>query len=66
MQKNSSIFIDIGQGLSLMAGLPRIASWDNSGRPKTAKAGTFGYNTETNRLEYYDGESWLAAEMSED
>lgn len=57
--------IEIGQGLFLMAGLPTIASWKTAERPKKAKAGTFGFNLETNNLEYWDGSSWLAASMEE-
>ena len=44
-----------------MAGLPRIASWDTAGRPKKPRPGTFGFNTQTKALEYWDGKDWLAA-----
>ncbi len=66
MAKNSPLLIDIGQGLSIMVGLPTIATWDTETRPKDAKRGTFGFNFETNNLEYWDGNAWLAASMSED
>lgn len=65
MQKARRPMIEIGQGLFLMAGLPTIASWKTAERPKKAKAGTFGFNLETNNLEYWDGSSWLAASMEE-
>lgn len=64
MQKNSPIFIDIGQGLSVMVGLPTIPSWDTADRPKKPKVGTFGFNSETNNLEYWDGKSWFEVAMS--
>lgn len=61
---NSAILMDIGQGLSLMLGLPRIDSWETSGRPKNAKSGTFGFNSKTSSLEYFDGSDWYTAKMS--
>jgi hypothetical protein len=61
---NASLMMDIGQGLSLMLGLPRIASWETRGRPKKPKRGTFGFNSQTNSLEYYNGSYWLAASMA--
>ena len=66
MAKNRRLLIDIGQGLSVMVGLPTIASWVTKDRPKDAKPGTFGFNTQSNTLEYWDGTSWLAARMEED
>lgn len=63
MSAKSSVLLNIGQGLSLMVGLPRIASWEDKDRPKNPKQGTFGFNTNQNRLEYYDGESWYAVAM---
>ena len=65
MPKSQSLMLDIGEGLSLMVGLPTIASWDTRNRPKKAKAGTFGFNFQTNRLEYWDGSYWLEAMMDE-
>lgn len=64
MPKNSSIFIDIGHGLSIMTGLPTISSWDTAGRPQKAPKGTFGFNFQTNNLEYWDGAVWFKASMS--
>lgn len=64
MAKNSPFLIDIGQGLSVMVGLPTIASWSTSSRPKDPKRGTFGFNFQTNNLEYWDGSAWFVAEMS--
>ena len=65
MAKNSPFLIDIGQGLAMMVGLPTIHSWDTAGRPKKAKKGTFGFNFQTNNLEYFDGDDWFAAPMNE-
>lgn len=66
MPKNPPLLIDIGQGLSIMLGLPTIDSWDTAGRPKNAKMGTFGFNFQTNHLEYWDGSAWFQASMNED
>lgn len=65
MAQNQPLLVDIGKGMSLMLGLPTIAAWDNKTRPKFPKRGTFGFNTQTNNLEYWDGSFWLAARMSE-
>ena len=58
-----SQFLDLGQGISVMLGLPSIPIWDEKTRPKKAKPGTFGFNSKTSSLEYWDGESWFAAEL---
>jgi hypothetical protein len=63
MAKNSQLLVDIGQGLALAIGLPTLASWNESSRPKNAKRGTFGFNIETKSLEYFDGEAWFRAFM---
>lgn len=57
--------IDIGQGLSIMLGLPTIVAWKTESRPKEAKRGTIGFNSQTGNLEYWDGTGWLGAKMSE-
>ena len=63
---NTPLYMDIGQGLSLMLGQLRIDSWDVEGRPKNAKRGMFGFNSETKSLEYYNGSNWLAAAMQDE
>jgi len=65
MPKNSPLFVEIGHGLSIMIGLPTIVSWETTNRPKKPKRGTFGFNLQTNSLEYWDGDNWLEAPMSE-
>ncbi len=65
MAKKSPVLVDIGQGLSLMVGLPTIAFWDIGSRPQKPQKGTFGFNFETNSLEYWDGTKWLSAPMTE-
>jgi len=65
MARNSPLLIDIGQGLSIMTGLPTIASWETRDRPKDAKKGTFGFNSQTGSFEYWDGSGWLTAPASE-
>ena len=63
MAKNTQLLVDIGQAFALAIGLPTLASWGIGSRPKNAKRGTFGFNTETNALEYFDGEVWFKAAM---
>jgi hypothetical protein len=46
-----------------MVGFPRISSWDNRGRPKKAVRGTLGFNSQTGRLEFFDGDDWYTASM---
>jgi hypothetical protein len=63
MATKTSLLMDIGQGMSLMLGLPRINSWKTKNRPKNTKRGSFGFNSQTNSLEYYDGADWFTAQM---
>jgi hypothetical protein len=65
MTKNSQLLVDIGQGLSLAIGLPLIASWKTNSRPKNAKRGTFGFNQDTNSLEYWTGDTWYRVQMKQ-
>lgn len=65
MSKNSPLFINIGPGLSMMIGLPTITTWDSANRPKNPQKGTFGFNFQTNTLEYWDGNNWFTADMNE-
>ncbi len=64
MPKNQPLLIDIGAGLSLSVGLSTITTWKSKERPQSPKRGTFGFNTDTNNLEYYDGSGWLSAAMT--
>ena len=66
MATNRPLFVDIGQGLSLMLGLPTVSTWETGNRPKDAKVGTFGFNSQTKSLEYWNGRRWLKVEMSDD
>jgi hypothetical protein len=63
MAKNSPLLINLGQGLSMLIGLTTIPSWNTAGRPKNARRGTFGFNYQTNSLEYWDGSNWFMASM---
>lgn len=58
ISKNISTYIDIGSGLSVIVGYPRIPTWNTAGRPKNVKAGTIGFNIETRCLEFWDGDIW--------
>jgi len=64
MAKSSQLLIELGEGLSLMVGLPRIASWKSSSRPKKPGRGIIGFNSQTKNLEYYNGSDWFVASMS--
>jgi hypothetical protein len=64
MPRSTPFTFEIGEGLSIMLGLPTIPSWNIRSRPKKPKVGTFGFNQKTNSLEYWDGKSWFAASMS--
>ena len=64
MGKNAPLLLDIGQGLSVMIGLVTIASWNTKNRPKKAARGTFGFNSQTKSLEYWDGSFWWNAPLS--
>lgn len=35
------------------------ARWDNAGRPVSPNSGEMGYNSQANKMEYYDGTSWI-------
>jgi hypothetical protein len=65
MAQNHPILIDIGEGLSMMLGMPTILTWKTKDRPKEPKQGTFGFNSKTGNLEYWDGSDWYSAKMSE-
>lgn len=61
---NTSIMMNLGQGFSLALGLPAINSWETKDRPKKPKRGVFGFNSQTNSLEYYNGSYWLEAPLN--
>lgn len=63
MPNSQQLLVDIGEGLSIMIGLPTIASWETRDRPKKVKTGTLGFNIQTNSLEYYDGSHWYEGLM---
>lgn len=65
MNKSQTIFLDIGNGLSVLVGQPTISRWKTSERPKKARKGSIGFNTETNTIEYWDGKNWYQAQMDE-
>ncbi len=65
MPKNSSLLIDIGQGIMMTLGFPTLILWNTDSRPKNPRRGTFGFNTETSSLEFFDGSSWFTGSMSQ-
>jgi len=65
MANDTPIYIDIGKGLSLPLSNPTISHWTTIERPINPLKGTLGFNTETNFLEFWNGTTWLLAEMKE-
>jgi len=41
----------------------RVPTWNTPGRPKKPKMGTFGFNFQTNNLEFWNGKRWLSLRM---
>ncbi len=62
--KNAPVFMSIGNGLSTIMGNQRIPSWNTAGRPSSPKSGVFGYNFQTQNLEYWTGTGWVALQMT--
>lgn len=56
--------MDIGQGLSMTLGIPIIADWTSPDRPKSPKKGTFGFNSDTNSFEFWNGSTWLTSKLT--
>lgn len=65
LSKNASTYLEIGSGLSVLIGLPRIPTWNTAGRPKNPKAGTIGFNSQTQSLEFWEGNFWTAMPMDQ-
>lgn len=65
MPKNSSLLIDIGQGIMMTLGFPTLVLWNTDSRPKNPKRGTIGFNVETNNLEFFDGSFWFGGTLSQ-
>lgn len=57
--KNSNLYYNIGNDLSIMLGSPTLATWNTAGRPAVGKLGLFGFNTETGKLEVYKDGAWV-------
>lgn len=64
MTKNSPLFIDIGQGMSVPVGQLTVSCWSNLNRPNNPTKGTFGFNTDTNSLEIWNGIEWFATPLT--
>jgi hypothetical protein len=47
-----------------MVSRQKIPSWNSAGRPKEGKTGTFGFNFQTRKLEYWNGSKWLILSMT--
>jgi hypothetical protein len=56
---NAELYLDIGSGLSMRLGGPRIPMWNTSGRPAAPLDGIYGLNTDTNTIEAWNGTTWV-------
>ncbi len=65
VNRHQPTYVEIGKGVSVLVGLPTIASWISNTRPQSPKTGTLGYNPETNSLEFWDGASWYTVQLRE-
>jgi hypothetical protein len=66
LYKNTTIIdnqFEMPKGIPMRKHQSRIPSWNNLGRPKKVKAGTFGFNFQTTTLEYWNGIKWLILPM---
>lgn len=64
MPRNKQLLAEIGNGMSIMLGLPTLSSWNTRSRPKKPQNGTIGFNQQTNSLEYWNGKNWFTAQMA--
>ena len=64
VKKAYPLLINVGKDLYKMVGSPRVSSWQSKDRPENPSRGMLGFNTQTNELEYFDGNSWYATNMS--
>lgn len=58
INSNDRLIVDSIGGLCIQAGVSRIATWNEGGKPITPLRGTIGFNTNNNSLQIYDGENW--------
>jgi hypothetical protein len=62
--KNSNLYLSLGSGLSMMLGLPRLSNWNILGRPSSPLPYTVGFNTDTSKLEMWNGTAWVGTLLS--
>jgi hypothetical protein len=60
MARNNVI---LGKSPTSVKVVQRIPSWNTPGRPEKAKAGVFGFNSQTRKLEFRNGSRWLKLSM---
>jgi len=56
--KNQPFYLEIGDGLSMILGAPRMVIWGTNGRPQNPRLGEFGFNDELNQIEIWNGQEW--------
>ena len=56
---NAELYLDIGSGISMRLGGPRMPFWNTAGRPAAPLDGIYGYNTTTGAIEVWNGSAWV-------
>lgn len=57
--KNANFYIEVEDDplMTMILGQPKFPTWNTLGRP-TGTRGIYGYNFETDKLEFYNGTNW--------
>jgi hypothetical protein len=55
---NDNLLLDIGGSLVMQLSRFSMPTWNIEGRPDSPKRGDYGFNTETDAIETYDGSGW--------
>jgi hypothetical protein len=56
---NAELYLDIGSGISMRLGGPRMPFWTTAARPVAPLNGIYGLNKDTNTIEVWNGSSWV-------
>ena len=64
LSKNGSYYLEVDEGLAVMVGMPMLPNWNTSGRPLTPKSYMYGFNSDTSKLEMWNGSAWVGTLLS--
>jgi hypothetical protein len=56
---NAELYLDIGSGISMRLGGPRMPFWTTAARPVAPLNGIYGLNKDTNTIEVWNGSAWV-------